>query len=96
MEGVKVLYDTVLIKEDKTSEGKVLIADSPRDVHPVTKGDVIVVGPGQAYGLPEFQPTTVKPGDKVIFLKDQAPKVKIEKEEYYACRERDILIILSS
>ena len=84
---LKLLYDNVLIK-DLEKKGKVIISDRQSAIPYV--GEVIAVGPGDAYGYPKEMPTTVKVGDKVRFLRDRAYSVEVDSKMYYIVRERDI------
>lgn len=58
------------------------------------RGVVVAVGPGTANGYPEFQATTIKPKDKILFVRDRALEVELLGESYYILQERDALGVL--
>ena len=87
---MKMLFDNILIKP--VVKGKVIIKDRQGSVP--AKGEVISVGPGEAYGYPDFMKTTVQVGDKVQVIRDRCLEIEINGETYYVCREREILGIL--
>lgn len=89
----RMLFDNVLLKEKK-DESKVIVAGESKKN--TKKGIVVNVGPGQSYGLPKFEPTTVKVGDVVYFLAEVAFKVTVKEEEHWVVREREILGILGA
>jgi co-chaperonin GroES (HSP10) len=90
---MRMLFDNVLIKERKEETAGIVVAGENKKSH--SRGEVISAGPGQGYGLPEFEECTVEEGNVVVFLKDAAYKVDINKTEYFIVRERDILGILA-
>ena len=84
-----LLWDNILVESIKKC-GVVL---TPKDTKKeVGIGMVIAVGPGQAYGLPAFQPITVKVGEKIHYVMESSVKVTIEGKEYRVVRERDCLL----
>lgn len=89
---MKMLFDNVLIKElDKKT--KVLMPDKQARIP--NKGVVVSVGPGDLYGYPEKVPTTVKPGDKVMFVRDRALEVTLAGATLYIVKERDVTGVIS-
>ena len=87
----KLLFDNVLIEEYKEESAVVSVGDSRKTA---IKGIVIEAGPGQAHGLPKFEPTTVKKGDMVYFLQGMSYKIEIGGKKYRVVRERDVLCVL--
>ncbi len=87
---IKPLADRVIIKpepaEEKTKSG-IIIPDTAKE-KPL-KGEVVAVGPGK-----KDEPTTVKPGQKVLYGKYAGTEITIDGEEYLFMRESDILGIL--
>ncbi len=73
-------------------KGKVLLPEKAK-MYP-DKGEVIAVGPGDAYGYPEFIPCMVKAGDKVYFSRDRAYKLDTKAGKRYCIKERDVLAII--
>jgi len=87
----KMIMDHVLVKEVE-EEGKVILPEKAK-LYP-DKGEVMAVGPGDAYGYPEFMSTTVKVGDIIYYSKDRAYRVKMKAGDRYVIKERDCLMIL--
>jgi len=89
---MRMLYDHVLIKplEKKTV---VLIPDKQASVP--HKGEVVSVGPGDAYGYPEPIQTTVKFMDKIYFSRDRAKEVTLGGKTFYVVKERDCLGVIT-
>ncbi len=89
---IKPLADRVIIKpepaEEKTKSG-IIIPDTAKE-KPL-KGEVVAVGPGK-----KDEPTTVKPGQKVLYGKYAGTEITIDGEEYLFMRESDILGVLDS
>ena len=89
-----MLYDNVLIK-DLEKKTRVVIADKHASIPYI--GEVVAVGPGDAYGYPSSYPgkdmraMTVQPGDKVRFLRDRASELEIDGKTFYVVRERDVI-----
>lgn len=84
------LADRVLVKaaeaETKTAGG-LFIPDSAKEKP--QRGTVIAAGPGK-----KDEPTTVKPGDSVLYGKYSGTEVQIEGVEYLIMRESDIFAIV--
>ena len=89
---MKMMFDSVLIKELKETKGT-MIVDDQKQRKEIGKGIVVEIGPGQAYGLPAYQSTVVKQGETVRYIKDQAIKIMIKDEEYWCIKERDCLMV---
>ncbi len=87
---IKPLADRVIVKpepaEEKTKSG-IIIPDTAKE-KPL-KGEVVAVGPGK-----KDEPTTVKPGQKVLYGKYAGTEITIDGEDYLFMRESDILGIL--
>ncbi len=87
---IKPLADRVIIKpepaEEKTKSG-IIIPDTAKE-KPL-KGEVVAVGPGK-----KDEPTTVKPGQKVLYGKYAGTEITIDGEDYLFMRESDILGIV--
>ena len=89
---MKMIYDYVLVKELK-KDSVVVLAAQKRNWP--DKGEVVAVGPGDNWGCPEMQKMTLKPGDKVFFVKDKATEVDLKKEDkHYILKEREVYGIL--
>ncbi len=78
-------------KEEKTSSGFFIVDDQKETT---ATADVIAAGPGSKTKDGVLVPTTVKPGDKVLFSKSIGHKVKVDGEELVILSEEEILAIL--
>jgi len=87
---IKPLADRVLVEpaeaEVKTAGG-IYIPDTAKEKP--QRGTVVAVGPGKA-----DEPTTVKPGDTVLYGKYSGTELQVEGREYLMMRESDILAIV--
>lgn len=87
---VRPLADRVLIEpapaEEKTAGG-IIIPDTAKEKP--QRGKVIAVGPGK-----KDEPTTVKPGDVVLYGKYAGTEISIDGKDYLIMRESDILAII--
>ena len=90
------LQDKVVIKPLEQSgqmAGNILIPDMGKERPEM--GEVVGVGEG-VYEFGHFIPTTAKNGDIVIIPKFGTTVVSVDGEDYYICREKEILGILKS
>lgn len=87
---IKPLADRVLIEpaaaEEKTAGG-IYIPDTAKEKP--QRGTVVAVGPGK-----KDEPTTVKPGDTVLYGKYSGTELQVEGKDYLMMRESDILAIV--
>ena len=87
---VKPLGDRVLVEaapaEQKTAGG-IIIPDTAKE-KPM-RGKVIAAGAGK-----KDEPTTVKPGDTVLYGKYAGTEIQIEGKEYLIMKESDIYAII--
>jgi chaperonin GroES len=97
MNGIRMIQDCLLVKEDAKVEsfGKIIIPDKYREN--VQTGMVMVAGPGFTTGKkqkpndpPEgvFIKTTVKPGDKIIYGKHGGSNIEFKGKQYLVINER--------
>ncbi|HPD64429.1 MAG TPA: co-chaperone GroES [Bacteroidia bacterium] len=87
---IKPLADRVLIEPaqaEQTTKSGIIIPDTAKEKP--QKGTVIAVGPGT-----KDEPTTVKPGDVVLYGKYAGTEIKIDGNDYLIMRESDILAII--
>lgn len=94
---MQVLYDNIAIEKSekitKTESGIIL---TPESSERTSIGTVIMAGPGAVDPVShEFVPTTVKPGDRVLFAKNNVVDVKVDDKELSFITERDIFCILN-
>nr|WP_317039293.1 co-chaperone GroES [Thermoflavifilum thermophilum] len=84
------LADRVIVKpapaEEKT-KGGIIIPDTAKEKP--QKGTVVAAGPGK-----KDEPTTVKPGDTVLYGKYAGTEISFDGEDYLIMRESDILAIV--
>jgi chaperonin GroES len=92
---IKPLHDWAIIKisepEGKTAAG-IIIPEIAKD--DPSEGIVVAIGPGRyriEKGRMKFIPTTLRPGQRVIFLKYTAQEVELGGEVITLVREEDIL-----
>jgi chaperonin GroES len=105
---IQPLHDWAAIRpsaaEEMTTSG-LYIPDTAKDKP--NQGVVEAIGPGayeeEKHGKKKkegkerkFIPTTIKPGDRVLYERYGGQTVKIEKEERVLVRERDILGVLTT
>lgn len=87
---IQPLSDRVLIEpaaaEEKTAGG-IYIPDTAKEKP--QRGTVVAVGPGK-----KDKPTTVKPGDTVLYGKYSGTELQVEGKDYLMMRESDILAIV--
>ena len=96
---IEPTFDRVLIvKEDfeQVSEGGIVIASTKKKEgkENVSRGRVVASGPGRTMDSGHFEPTKIKPGDKVIFDEDSAYRVSDLGTDYLVLREGQVLGIV--
>lgn len=90
------LFNYVIIMKDEEKEvssGGIYIPDNSKE-KPST-GTVIAVGPGKVHeqtGV--LAPTTVKPNDRIFFLRLGGQKFEEDGKEYTILKEEEILGII--
>lgn len=89
---IKPLGNRVLIKpaqEENRSVGGILLPDSAKEKP--CEGVVIAVGPGKTYDNGVFFPTSVKPGDTVVYGKWSGTEFKRNGDNYIVVDEDQII-----
>lgn len=90
------LFNYVLVKKDEEKEvsnGGIYIPDNSKE-KPST-GTVIAVGPGKVHEYTGIiSPTTVKPNDRIFFLRLGGQKIEEDGVEYTILKEEEILGII--
>lgn len=92
------LHDWALIQRldaDEVTAGGIIIPDAAKE-RP-SEGIILAIGPGR--NRPDkkdkskkvFEPTTLKPGQRVIYAKYMVTEIEIDGEEITLVREEDIL-----
>jgi chaperonin GroES len=87
---IKPLHDRVIVKADAAEEktaGGIIIPDTAKEKP--QRGTVMAAGPGK-----KDEPTTVKPGDKVLYGKYGGTEITVDGVDYVIMRESDVLAIL--
>lgn len=90
MRNVRTLHDRVVVKEIKEEQelaSGIIIEHGAKEVP--RKGTVLFCGPGY-----KDEPTTVKPGDTVLYEQNAGTEVEIDGEKIVYMRERNVIIIL--
>jgi len=94
MNKIMPLQDRVLVRRINTEEktkGGIFIPNNARE-KPL-EGEVISVGPGKRING-KNEPTSVKPGDRVLFAKYSETEIEVAGEDLLLIREDDILGII--
>ena len=89
------LGDRVVVRrlaEDQKTPGGIIIPDTVAEKP--HEGEVISVGPGAPDNNGKLVPTTVKPGEYVLFGKWSGTEVKVDGEELLIMKESDIMGVL--
>ena len=87
---IKPLHDRVIVKADAAEEktaGGIIIPDTAKEKP--QRGKVMAAGPGK-----KDEPTTVKPGDSVLYGKYGGTEITVDGVDYLIMRETDILAVL--
>ena len=79
------------IESEETTKSGIVLPGSAKEKPQVA--EVLSVGPGGMVDGKEVV-MTVKPGDKVIYIKFAANEVKLDGETYLICRQSDILAVV--
>ena len=80
------------IKEEQKTAGGIIIPDTVAEKP--QEGEVISVGPGAPDNNGKLVPTTVKPGEYVLFGKWSGTEVKVDGEDLLIMKESDIMGVL--
>jgi chaperonin GroES len=84
------LHDRVILQADPAEEksaGGIIIPDTAKEKP--QRGTVVAAGPGK-----KDEPTTVKPGDIVLYGKYAGTEINVGGREYLIMRESDIMAII--
>ena len=80
------------VKEEQKTAGGIIIPDTVQEKP--QEGEVISVGPGAPDNNGKLVPTTVKPGEFVLFGKWSGTEVKVDGEDLLIMKESDIMGVL--
>ena len=93
---IKPLSDHILIEvikeEEKTKAGIFLPDNANKEKS--EEGTVIATGPGKKMEDGKIVMMSVKPGDRVLFIKYGPHEIKVDGKEYLIACENDILAII--
>ncbi len=91
---IKPLGNRVVVERSKapTSKGGILLPDSAQEKP--KEGIVLAAGPGITNDHGNFEPNSLKPGDKVLFSSYAGTEIKDNDEDLLILSERDILGVL--
>lgn len=92
-----MLADNILIDEDRWTEekhGKLIIP--PNEKQAFSRGTVVAVGPGPWFANGTRSVIEVKPGDHVLYFKQQAVDVTIDERPMHIIKEREVVSILEA
>ena len=96
MSQIKVLHDKVLLKKmesEETVSGGIIIPDNGKERSNQYK--VVEVGGGMFNPhSSDYYPMFVKVGDVVVVPKAVVIQITLEGEDYYVCREVEILTVI--
>ena len=95
MATIQPIQDRVVLRRSEeiaTSKGGIIIPDTAKEKP--AEGEVVAVGAGAIDTTGKLIPTTVKPGDRVLFSKWSGTEVTVDGEDLLIVKETDILCIL--
>jgi chaperonin GroES len=91
---IRPLQNYAIIKGEEEKVGETMVLpEAIRNQFP-EQGEVIAVGPGKLLDDGNVRPAIVEVGQKVLFKKYAADKVKIEDKEYLILEDTDIIGIV--
>ena len=97
---IKPVHDNLVVKVDvkeietKSASGIILTSRKP-EAEKQTTGIVVATGEGRLLSSGQLVPSSVKPGDKVIFNAFAGTEILEDDITYLLLKENDILDILS-
>lgn len=89
---LKPLADRVVVQPaeaETTTKSGIIIPDTAKE-KPM-RGNVVAAGPGK-----KDEPTTVKPGDTVLYGKYAGTEINVDGTDYLIMRESDILAVVNN
>lgn len=94
--GFKLLGDMIAVKRVEQEEKPSLLI-IPKQEEKQFIGEVFMVGPGQIASDGTLYPTSIKPGEQVIYLSTTGfhVKDKVSGEMYTLMYERDVIAVLT-
>lgn len=97
---IKPVHDNILVKVDmveikKKTESGIIINSRKESVEKRNTGIVIEVGEGRLLNSGTIVPSSVKPGDHIIFNAFAGSEIIDNNETFLLLKENDIVAILS-
>lgn len=96
---VTLLRDLVMIQAAELqlskSEGGIIVPGELDKMAP-KRATVIAAGPGTFNKKGDFVPTSVKPGDEILYMQTNVISAKIEGKDYYIIPSSEVLLKLST
>jgi chaperonin GroES len=92
---IRPMKDIVLIKPEPTPEKIGNLYVPPGQQYLSHRGTVIAVGPGLHDRRGRFVPTTIQPGDDVLYSPVESAQTRIDGERLVVVREAGVLVVLS-
>jgi len=89
---LEALFDAVIVKPQESEEttfGNIIVPDLGKEKNETAT--VVAVGPGKYSVTGNFNPSTVKVGDRVVLPTMFFTKFPFDNEEYYVGPENQIL-----
>ena len=80
------------VKEDQKTAGGIIIPDTVAEKP--QEGEVLSVGPGAPDNNGKLIPTSLKPGERVLFGKWSGTEVKIDGQDLLIMKESDIMGVI--
>jgi chaperonin GroES len=89
------MKDIVLIRPEPTPEKIGSLYVPPGQQYLSHRGAVLAVGPGLHDHKGRFVPTTVQPGDDVLYSPVESAQTRIDGEKIIVVREAGVLVVLN-
>lgn len=99
MLNVKPLYNNILVKPDPfdpKTKSNIIVLEQQKALLKFNTGTVIAVGQGMITPDGSIMPLTLKPGDKVIYLRGTGIEFRefVDEEPYLFFKETDIYSVV--
>lgn len=94
-QGIKPLFDYVLVKPVKSEEvlpSGIVLPDTAKEKPQV--GEIMAVGPGAHNEDGKLVPMIVKVGQKVLYKKWGGNEVKVGHEEWLLIEQKDVMAVV--
>lgn len=94
--GFRPLNDRLTVKRDQVKQVSAggIILTGPATKEMSNEGTVIAVGPGRMLNSGEVIATTVKAGDRIVFLAQAGHELKIDDDILTIINEGDVIAVI--